>query len=74
MKGIVEAYRIIGKEKPDVVFSKGGFVSVSVVLGSWLNNVPVVIHEFDLTPGLANQIAMHFAQKICTIFSETLQS
>lgn len=73
-KGILEAYRIINKEKPDVVFSKGGFVSVPVVIGSWLNNVPVIIHESDLTPGLANRIAMRFAQKICTTFPETLHS
>lgn len=45
-----------------------------VVLGSWLKNVPVIIHESDLTPGLANRIAMHFAQKICTTFTKTLQS
>lgn len=54
LKGIIEAYRIINKEKPDIVFSKGGFVSVPVVIGSWLHNVPVIIHESDLTLGLAN--------------------
>ncbi len=74
LKGTIEAYRIISKEEPDVVFSKGGFVSVPVVLGSWLNNVPVIIHESDLTPGLANRIAMHFAYKICTTFPQTVQS
>ena len=74
LKGTMEAYRIISKEKPDVVFSKGGFVSVPVVLGSWLNNVPVIIHESDLTPGLANRIAMHFADRICTTFPQTVQS
>lgn len=73
-KGIIEAYRIISKEKPDLVFSKGGFVSVPVIIGSWLNNVPVIIHESDLTPGLANRITMLFAQKICTTFPETLHS
>lgn len=74
LKGTIEAYGIIKKKKPDVVFSKGGFVSVPVVLGSWLNNIPVVIHESDLTPGLANRIAMNFASKICTTFPQTVQS
>ncbi|MBJ8193202.1 glycosyltransferase, partial [Bacillus cereus] len=44
LKGISQAYRIIRKEKPDVIFSKGGFVSVPVVLAGWLNKVPVIIH------------------------------
>ena len=73
IKGIFEAYTIIRWEKPNVVFSKGGFVSVPVVIGSALNNIPVVTHESDLTPGLANRINMYFAQKICTTFSETLK-
>ncbi len=73
LKGILEAYKIIHHEQPKIVFSKGGFVSVPVVLGSRLNNVPVITHESDLTPGLANRINMNFAQKICTTFPETLQ-
>jgi UDP-N-acetylglucosamine--N-acetylmuramyl-(pentapeptide) pyrophosphoryl-undecaprenol N-acetylglucosamine transferase len=73
VKGVYEAYRHIRHEKPDVVFSKGGFVSVPVVLGAWLNKVPVVIHESDLTPGLANKIAGPFAARICTTFPETLR-
>ncbi|CAM3525032.1 undecaprenyldiphospho-muramoylpentapeptide beta-N-acetylglucosaminyltransferase [Marinicrinis lubricantis] len=72
MKGVMQAYRMIRKSKPDVVFSKGGFVSVPVVLGAWLNRVPAVIHESDLTPGLANKIAMPFAKKICVTFPETM--
>ncbi|MGG3907359.1 undecaprenyldiphospho-muramoylpentapeptide beta-N-acetylglucosaminyltransferase [Geobacillus stearothermophilus] len=73
LKGVWQAYRLIQKERPDVVFSKGGFVSVPVILGAWLNGVPSVIHESDLTPGLANKIAMPFATKICLTFPETKQ-
>lgn len=73
VKGVFQAYRIIRKQKPDVVFSKGGFVSVPVVLGAWLNRVPVIIHESDLTPGLANRIAIPFAKAVCTTFPETEQ-
>lgn len=65
-------YRIRGM-KPDVVFSKGGFVTVPVVIGAWLNRIPVVIHESDMTPGLANKIALRFASRICTTFEPTLK-
>ncbi|MBM7565223.1 undecaprenyldiphospho-muramoylpentapeptide beta-N-acetylglucosaminyltransferase [Paenibacillus sacheonensis] len=70
-KGVIQAYRLIRRLKPDVVFSKGGFVSVPVVLGAWMNRVPVIIHESDLTPGLANRIANPFASKVCVTFGET---
>ena len=73
IKGIMEAYKIVRREKPDVVFSKGGFVSVPVVISSKLNNIAVITHESDLTPGLANRINMRFANKICTTFLETLE-
>lgn len=72
MKGIWQSYRLIKRSRPDIVFSKGGFVSVPVVLGAWLNRVPAIIHESDLTPGLANRIAMPFASKIGVTFSETM--
>ena len=72
IKGIFQAYWKIRQEKPDLVFSKGGFVSVPVVIGSRLNNIPIITHESDLTPGLANRINMRFAQKICTTFQDTL--
>ncbi|MBB3112215.1 UDP-N-acetylglucosamine--N-acetylmuramyl-(pentapeptide) pyrophosphoryl-undecaprenol N-acetylglucosamine transferase [Paenibacillus phyllosphaerae] len=71
VKGAFQAYNLIRKEKPDVLFSKGGFVSVPVVLGAWLNRVPVLLHESDLTPGLANKIAIRFATGVCTTFPET---
>ena len=73
LKGITQAYKIIHREQPQIVFSKGGFVSVPVVVASRSNNVPVITHESDLTPGLANRINMYFAQKICTTFPDTLK-
>lgn len=74
IKGIYQAYRIIKSEKPNVVFSKGGFVSVPVVMAAWMNKVPVIIHESDITPGLANKLASPFATVICTTFPETAQA
>lgn len=71
LKGIFQAYRIIKKRKPDVIFSKGGFVSVPVIIAARLNGVPTVIHESDFTPGLANKISVPFATKVCTTFPET---
>ncbi len=70
LKGIAEAYLIIKKLKPDVIFSKGGFVSVPVVIAGKLNGVPVLIHESDYTPGLANKIAVRFATKMFVTFPE----
>lgn len=68
--GAVQSARLMGKLKPDVVFSKGGFVSVPVVFGAWLHRIPVVCHESDLTPGLANKLCRPFAQKFATTFPE----
>ena len=59
--------------KPDIVFSKGGFVSVPVVLAAGSRKIPVIIHESDMTPGLANKIAMRKATKICCNFPETIE-
>ncbi|MBQ7758103.1 undecaprenyldiphospho-muramoylpentapeptide beta-N-acetylglucosaminyltransferase [Anaerotignum sp.] len=73
VKGIGEAKKLIKKLKPDLVFSKGGFVAVPVILGAKSNKVPVIIHESDITPGLANKIAMPSARVICSTFPETLQ-
>lgn len=73
IKGVFEAYFLLRKIKPDLVFSKGGFVTVPVILGAWLNRIPIIIHESDLTPGLANKISIPFATKICVTFPETLQ-
>lgn len=73
LKGTMQAWRIIGKRKPDVIFSKGGFVSVPVVLAAKLRGVPALIHESDYTPGLANKIAFPFAKKVLATFNETMQ-
>ena len=72
--GAFQSAALIGKIKPDVVFSKGGFVAVPVVFGAWLNRVPVVCHESDLTPGLANKLCKPFAKKIATTFPECAQA
>ncbi|HDA0367362.1 TPA: UDP-N-acetylglucosamine--N-acetylmuramyl-(pentapeptide) pyrophosphoryl-undecaprenol N-acetylglucosamine transferase, partial [Staphylococcus aureus] len=70
--GILDARKVLKKEKPDLLFSKGGFVSVPVVIAAKSLNIPTIIHESDLTPGLANKIALKFAKKIYTTFEETL--
>lgn len=72
--GAFQSARLMGKLKPDVCFSKGGFVSVPVVVGAWLHRVPVVCHESDLTPGLANKICSKFAKKVATTFPECAQA
>lgn len=71
LKGVFDAWRIIGKVKPNIVFSKGGFVSVPVVVAARMRSVPTIIHESDMTPGLANKLATKFAKKIVTTFPET---
>lgn len=68
--GAFQSVSLMGGLKPDVLFSKGGFVSVPVVIGAWLRGVPVVCHESDLTPGLANRICARFARKVATTFPE----
>lgn len=73
VKGMVEAYKIITKEKPDIVFSKGGFVTVPVVIAASIKKIPVVAHESDITPGLANKLAAPFCNKLCVTFPESLK-
>ena len=70
LKGFAEAHKILKELNPDVVFSKGGFVSVPVVFGAAICGVPVVMHESDITPGLANKLCKPFAKSICTTFPE----
>ncbi len=72
LKGFFEANKLIKELKPDIVFSKGGFVSVPVVIAAGKNHVPAIIHESDMTPGLANKLCFHSAKKICCNFPETL--
>lgn len=70
IKGLMQSYFLLKKMKPNVIFSKGGFVSVPVVIAGWLNKIPVYIHESDITPGLANKISVKFATKIFITFEE----
>lgn len=69
--GVWQAWRLLGRLRPDVVFSKGGFVSLPVVVAAGLRRVPVVAHESDLTPGLANRLALPFATTLCVTFADT---
>lgn len=73
MKGYQEARKLMKELKPDAVFSKGGFVSVPVVTAAGRKDIPVIIHESDMTPGLANRLSFPSADKICCTFRETLQ-
>ena len=66
LKGYAEASRLIKKLKPNIIFSKGGFVAVPVVLAAKRRHVPVIIHESDLTPGLANKLCIPSATKVCS--------
>ena len=73
LKGYGEACRLLKKYQPDVIFSKGGFVSVPVVLAAKRYRIPTILHESDMTPGLANRLCIPSAAKICCNFPETLQ-
>lgn len=73
LKGYAQADRIIKAFKPDVVFSKGGYVAVPVTMAAKRRKVPVIAHESDMTPGLANRLAAPAAWKICCNFPETLE-
>ena len=72
LKGYAEARKYLKEFKPDVVFSKGGFVSVPVVRAAASLKIPCIIHESDITPGLANKLCIPVARKVCCNFPETL--
>lgn len=72
LKGYSEAAKLIKKIKPDVVFSKGGFVTVPVVIAAHRKKIPTIIHESDMTPGLANKLCISSATKVCCNFPETI--
>lgn len=72
IKGFWEADKLMKEIKPDVVFSKGGFVTVPVVKAAKKNHIPAIIHESDMTPGLANKLCFSSATKICCNFPETI--
>lgn len=73
LKGYFQARKILKRQKPDVIFSKGGFVAVPVVLAARKRHIPVIIHESDMTPGLANRLCISSARKVCCNFPETLK-
>lgn len=73
LKGFREAKAFIKEYRPDIVFSKGGFVSVPVVFAAKRYKIPVIIHESDMTPGLANRLAIPKAVKVCHNFPETAE-
>lgn len=74
MKGLGQALGILGKLRPQIIFSKGGFVSVPVAVAARVLGIPVILHESDFTPGLANRLALPFATHICVTFPETVSS
>ena len=74
IKGYRDAKKILKELKPDVVFSKGGFVAVPVVRAAADLKIPCIIHESDMTPGLANKLCIPAATKVCCNFPETLQN
>ena len=74
LKGFAEAGKLLKLLKPDVIFSKGGFVAVPVILAAGRKHIPIIAHESDMTPGLANKICIPYAAKICCNFPETRQN
>lgn len=74
IKGFFEAKKLMKQLKPDVVFSKGGFVTVPVVVAAKLSKVPAFIHESDMTPGLANKLCLPFCTKVCCNFPEAIKN
>lgn len=69
--GFLKSLLILVRIRPDIVFSKGGFVTPPIIWAAWLLGIPVVCHESDLTPGLANKLALPFAKRVCYAFAET---
>lgn len=73
MKGFSESVALLKRINPDIIFSKGGFVSVPVVRAASILRIPYIVHESDITPGLANKLSMNGAKKICCNFPETMR-
>jgi UDP-N-acetylglucosamine--N-acetylmuramyl-(pentapeptide) pyrophosphoryl-undecaprenol N-acetylglucosamine transferase len=73
LKGFSEATKILRQIQPDIVFSKGGYVAVPVVRAAGILKIPYIVHESDMTPGLANKLSMTGAKKICCNFPETMR-
>lgn len=73
LKGFAQANTLVKELQPDLIFSKGGFVTVPVVMAGKKNKIPTIIHESDMTPGLANKLAIPSATKVCCNFPETIE-
>ena len=73
IKGMGDAKKVVKQISPDVLFSKGGYVSVPVVRASWKRKIPVICHESDITPGLANKMSSKYATCVCTTFPDTVK-
>ncbi len=71
LTGVIQSYLILRKTRPDVVFSKGGFVSVPPVIAARLHGIPVITHESDIIPGLATRITSRFAAVVCVSFEKS---
>lgn len=71
--GTVQAYFRLRKIKPNIVFSKGGFVSFPVIIAAWVRGIPVIAHESDVTPGLANRLSFPFTSDVCLTFEKAKQ-
>lgn len=71
LAGVLKSTWILFRQKPNLVFSKGGFVSLPVVIAAWMNRIPVILHESDFSPGLANRLSFPFARKILLTFTES---
>jgi UDP-N-acetylglucosamine--N-acetylmuramyl-(pentapeptide) pyrophosphoryl-undecaprenol N-acetylglucosamine transferase len=69
--GILQSWRLLKHIQPQVVFSKGGYVAFPVVFAAWLRRIPVLAHESDLTPGLANRLSFRYVKRLCVTFKET---
>ena len=67
--GIIQSFFLLRRLKTDIVFSKGGFVAFPVVVGAWFNGIPIIAHESDFSPGLANRLCFPFVDKICVTFA-----
>jgi len=71
LAGVMQSFILLRKISPGIIFSKGGYVSVPVVVAGWLLKIPVIAHEADITPGLANRISFPFVKHICLAFEES---
>ncbi len=72
--GLGQATHLIRRIRPDVLFAKGGFVSFPVIVAAWFNRVPAIVHESDLSVGMANRMSLPFVSKVCFSFPETAES